>query len=141
MAFKFDKETGKTALRSVEVGGAAFGLGFLHGRKGNMPEKFGVPLDLGAAIGLHLLAFSGYTKGAAQHLHALGDGALAYYFGSLGGQYGQKKRKAAGELTGASNPRTITAGWQPQQMGNGAVPASQAAWAPTGQNAYGYPKG
>lgn len=122
MAFSLSKSNMEQALQSLEVGGAAFGLGFVHGRKGTMPEKFGVPLDLGAAIGLHLLAFSGYTKGAAKHLHALGDGALAYYLGSLGGQWGQRRRKAAGELTGAATPRTITAG--------SPMPMSTAAWGP-----------
>lgn len=126
MAFALSKNNMEQALQSLEVGGAALGLGFVHGRKGTMPEKFGVPLDLGAAIGLHLLAFSGYTKGAAKHLHALGDGALAYYLGSLGGQWGQKRRKAAGELTGAATPRTITAGAVPF----GSQPQSTPAWGP-----------
>lgn len=81
MAEKSEKVI-ETALRTAEVGGAAFGMGVVKGRFGNI-EVVGVPIDLVAASGLHLLGFFGGDR-YADHLHALGDGALASYLTTLG---------------------------------------------------------
>lgn len=86
----------------IEVGGASFLLGMLHGRRGGMPQTFGVPWDLAAAAALHLLAFSGQAKGYEDHLHNLGNGALAYYTGSIGAQIGQRMRKDSPDWKGAA---------------------------------------
>jgi hypothetical protein len=130
------KQNIEKATAIVEVGAAAFGLGFLHGRKGGMPETFGIPWDLGSAALLHLLGFSGYAEGYEQHLHNLGNGALAYYVGSMGAQIGQKMRQEVktGDDAWKGSPfteeeakkrglgvRTITAGtpggvWSPAQQ-------------------------
>lgn len=79
-----------TALRTAEVGGAAFGMGVVKGRFGSI-ELVGVPIDLIASSGLHLLGFFGGDK-YADHLHALGDGALASYLTTLGAGVGAGMR-------------------------------------------------
>lgn len=119
------------ALAAFESIGAAGLLGWVHGRKGQMPEKYKVPLDGGVGAALVLAGIFGsgnkYLKMVAPHALAVGTGALSYFFGSLGGQFGQKARFKAGEmkspypgpyLTGNENDpnkdwrnnRTITAG-------------------------------
>ncbi len=96
------------AIAAFEAGGAALALGYYHGRKGEMPEKFKIPLDAAAGVGLTLLGLFGgkYIGGesVAKHLTATGTGALSYFFGSLGGQFGQKARWKAGEMKGPGGP-------------------------------------
>lgn len=138
------EEQKRAALAALESGATALGLGYLHGRKGAMPEKWKIPLDgaVGAA-GVLLGVFGGKYIGGdkvARHITAIGTGALSYFMGSLGGQFGQKARFKAKELTAPPgkyltgdekdtsapwrNNRTITAGWVP--------PQSTPAWAPQG---------
>lgn len=159
------EEQKRAALAAFESGGTALGLGYLHGRKGTMPEKWKIPLDGAVAAGGVLLGVFGgkYIGGdkVARHVTAVGVGALSYFFGSLGGQFGQKARFKAGEMKGPAGPyltgdekkfdpslvytdkdgkakqwrdsRTITAGWQ--------APRAQAAWQqhmqPTAPYGYG----
>lgn len=100
-------DTGKkgAALALLEGGATAAGLGYLHGRKGSMPEKYKIPLDAALGVGLPLLGIFGgkYIGGerVSKHLVAAGSGALFYFLGSLGGQFGQKARAKAGEMKGA----------------------------------------
>lgn len=119
------------ALAAFESVGSAAVLGYVHGRQGKMPEKYKVPLDAAVGVAGVLAGVFGtgnkYLKMAAPHLLAVGVGALSYFGGSLGGQFGQKARFKAGEmkspypgpyLTGNENDpnkdwrdaRTITAG-------------------------------
>jgi hypothetical protein len=124
--FGISKEQTDQALAAMTVGGTSFGLGYLHGRKGNMPEKWNIPLDLAIGVGAHLATMFGVIpKGLAGHVRNIGNGGLGYYFGSLGGQLGQKARKDASELTGVANKRTITAGWAGPALG-----PKNKAWAP-----------
>lgn len=87
----------KVGVRTAEVGAAAFGLGVLNGKQGEMPEIVGVPVDLGAATVLHIMGFMGVGGDLSDHLHAFGDGALASYLTTQGLTVGDewKKRELA----------------------------------------------
>ncbi len=94
-----------TAVHTVEVTGGAFAMGVLTGRNGGTPvEIMGVPLDLGAGLAGHLLAFTGLAGEAGKHLHAFSDGFLASYAATQGVAIGAKWAGAPaavhGELTG-----------------------------------------
>lgn len=101
--------------------GTALGTGILHGRKGQMPSLGPIPLDAALGAGSALLGLSGAlgTRGSG-YVMDMARGWLAYFGGSIGAQVGQKMRKTAGELTGASvgtpesgflsGTRTITKG-------------------------------
>lgn len=79
-----------TVIQTAEVGAAAFACGIVQGV---WPGRslWGVPYDLLAGLGLHVLAFAGVGKGYQKHMHALGDGALAAFLVTVG-------RDAGGEL-------------------------------------------
>lgn len=82
------KQTMETVVTTTEVGAAAFLFGLAQGKFGGV-QIVGVPLDLLAGIGLHIMAFSGVGgKGSVGHLHAFGDGALASFFNHLGRDVG-----------------------------------------------------
>lgn len=111
MAETNKKEAGLTnkkeaGLAVFEAGLTALGLGYVHGRKGTMPEKAKIPLDGAvAAVGILAGTFGGkYVggEGVAKHLRAAGTGALSYFLGSLGGQWGQKARFKAKDKDGKS---------------------------------------
>lgn len=70
------------AVQTVEVGGGAFACGVAKGRYGSV-EVLGLPVDLLAGAGGHLLGFLGGGK-YAEHIHNLSDGALASYLTTLG---------------------------------------------------------
>lgn len=82
------QETVMTVVRSVEVGGTAFGLGIVNGRF-QRPELLGVPADLLVAIGAHGLGFA-MDKNVAPHCHNIGDGALCSYLSTMGIGIGTK---------------------------------------------------
>jgi len=130
VGMSMDNPTVRTIVQTGEVAGTSFLFGFLHGRKGGMPETARVPWDLGTAALMHTLGFAGIgeEQDAPFHLHNVGNGALWYYTGSMGAQIGQRMRKSAGQLTGKATPRTITEG-QPQFYG-GAYPAGMNAGQP-----------
>ncbi len=119
--------------------GASYGLGYAHGRNGDMPKvKDKVPYDVatalagGAVAGLSMLVPSRF--GMVKDVLFVGglSGMIAganYYTGSLGAMAGQKARKDKGELTGASTPRTITAGFTPRALAG--APRRPAAALPT----------
>lgn len=93
-------ETVETVVRAAEVSGAAFLLGFTNMRfskeeGGRLvpPEMFGVPVDLLVGAGAHVLAFAGIGGKAEEHMRAVGDGALAVYFASLGRGVGLKVKQ------------------------------------------------
>jgi len=80
---------------ALEVGAASFGFGVVQGRTGGV-KVVGVPLDLGAAVILHLAGFTGIAGKMADHAHSLGNGALASYLTSLGRGIGIEMRKKLG---------------------------------------------
>lgn len=93
------KEAEKTAMTVVDAGevvGTAFALGVVNGRFSN-PEPMGIPVDLGVGIAAHVLGF--VVDDGERHLHNLGNGALAVYFGSLGAGVGQKMLSDRSALT------------------------------------------
>jgi|GEM_PF-1112262 len=99
-------------VQSAEVQAGAFAFGLVNGRF-NAPEIAGVPIDLGAGLGLHFLSFAGIGGGQAKHMQAFGDGALASYFTNLGNTVGTRMRSRA--AAPAAQPTGAIAG------GNGAV--------------------
>lgn len=140
MKFNLPPDFAEEALGAASAAITSYGLGYVHGRKGQMPALFkttknpnGVlPYDAAVALGggLALLVGKGLKvlpNIAAAPIRGAMYAGEAYYFGSLGGRRGQAARKAAGELTGAPNDRTITAGGAAYggylpQMASGPVP-------------------
>lgn len=70
-------------VTSMEVGGAAFGLGVLQGRYPDA-DVWGIPPDLTAALLLHGIALAGAGGEMKKHFQAFGDGALASYLTTIG---------------------------------------------------------
>lgn len=90
-------------VHTAEVGSAAFIAGVVQGRTGGV-EVVGVPLDLGLAAGLHVLAFMGVGGRMSSHLHGFGDGFLAAFLATTGRGVGQsmlEKEKAGAGTTPA----------------------------------------
>lgn len=82
------KQTMDTVVTTTEVSAASFLFGLAQGKFGGI-QIVGVPVDLLAGIGLHIMAFSGVGgKKNEQHLHAFADGALASFFNHLGRDVG-----------------------------------------------------
>ena len=84
-------------IRSVEVGLSAFTFGMLQGKfhkSGGL--TLGLPVDLIAGAGLHLINFFGYGKSYSHHLSAIADGALASFFTTTGYKVGQRWGEGAG---------------------------------------------
>lgn len=111
----------KEGVSTALTVGTALGTGILHGRKGVMPALGPIPLDAALGAGSALLGLSGALgKRGSGYVMDMARGWLAYFGGSIGAQVGQKMRKNAGELTGASvgtadsgflsGSRTITKG-------------------------------
>lgn len=88
------EKTTKTVIRTVEVGGAAFGIGLVQGRTGGV-EVFGVPLELGLGIGLNVFGLFGGAGAYSDHLHNVGDGCIAAYAATLGRGVGTTMRTKA----------------------------------------------
>lgn len=70
-------------VTSMEVGGAAFGLGVLQGRYPDA-DVWGIPPDLTAALLMHGIALAGAGGEMKKHFQAFGDGALASYLTTIG---------------------------------------------------------
>lgn len=98
--------------------GTGFGIGYLHGRKGEMPKLLGsdtdpskgVPYDvLGAGL-MYAAAFS--SPKYASYALAVGNVLGGYFTAGIGAKMGQQARKDAGEMSTPpkSNDRTITKG-------------------------------
>lgn len=99
------EEVATSLVRTAEVSGAAFAVGLINGRYGGF-EVLGLPIDLAAGVTLNVLAHSkvGGAK-SAPHLHALGDGALAVYFATLGRGVGvQMSREATAPVPAPAAP-------------------------------------
>jgi hypothetical protein len=87
----------KTTITATEVGGTALLFGIAQGKFGGL-TLWNVPVDAITGVGLHILAFANLKilggRAVAPHLHAVADGALASFAGSLGRQWGRKWQTA-----------------------------------------------
>lgn len=81
-------------VRTAEVGASAFSFGLVQGRYG-LIELAGVPIDLAAGIGGHILGFMGVGGQMNSHVHSLADGALAAYAVTMGRGAGEKWKQSA----------------------------------------------
>lgn len=84
-------EVAGQALQTVEIGGTAFGLGYLRGRMADNQGEWkvlGVQPELLAAVGAHGLAFMGAFGKYSEHMHNVGDGALAAFLAAKGMDFG-----------------------------------------------------
>ena len=96
-----------SGLEVAEVGGTAFGFGYVNGRWGGDEGEmkvFGLPVDLGVGIALTGVSmFGGFGK-YAEHGVNVGAGAIASYAYRAGHQLGsdaaQDSRAAEDELEG-----------------------------------------
>lgn len=89
------------AIRTVEMGSVAFGLGLMHGRTAKPDgtsgiEIVGMPIDLVLGAGLNLAGYFGLGGKHSDHLNNLGDGALAVYLANMGMTVGVKMAAKAG---------------------------------------------
>jgi len=102
IAEKADEAVG-TVVQTAEVGLTAFGFGWAKGRYGSV-ELMGVPADLLGGLVLHGL---GFVSGGRyhEHLHNLGDGAIASYATTLGFGIGDKMKQ---EADAGTSPQTTT---------------------------------
>jgi len=98
-------ETMGVVVQTTEIGVAAFGFGVMRG-KFQDPNLMGVPIDLMAGLGLHVLGFFGGAGQYSSHSHNFGDGALASYLTSLGvgigANWGKNNTSTKGIETGAA---------------------------------------
>lgn len=116
------EETVGQVIRTMEIGGAAFGAGLLKGRYGTV-EVAGVPADLGAAAALHGLGFLGGGR-YKEHLHAFGDGVLASYLTTVGAGIGDRMaRESAAATPALPTPPAAAAG---HELASGAERLSDA---------------
>ncbi len=117
-------------VHTAEVSSAAFVAGVVQGRTGGV-EVLGVPMDLGLAAGLHVLAFAGIGGKMASHLHGFGDGFLAAFLATTGRGVGQAmKAKAATPAAAAGHlPGDATAGQLPSGATLSAMDQQMAAMA------------
>lgn len=103
------------AVQTVEVGGSAFAAGVIKGRYGSI-EVMGLPMDLLAGAGGHVLGFLGGGK-YAEHIHNFSDGMLASYLTTLGTGVGAdwlRSHNAAAARQAAALPAGAAAGGLPQ---------------------------
>lgn len=119
-------------VQTLEVGIVSFGFGFARGRWGGV-DVVGVPADLGAGILAHLGGYMGFGGKNAEHLHNLGDGALASYLNTLGAGIGVDMANKAGqpaktgyEQTGGPPQLGPGGEWQTFPTQNAAAMASAA---------------
>lgn len=87
----------RAGLDTGEVIIASGGFGYLWGRKGYMPKRLGMPLDLliGGAVKIGAFFLTAYKVPGAADVHALSNGALASYAVAVGADMGQRALKAA----------------------------------------------
>lgn len=88
------EETTRKVVRTTEVGGAAFAMGLIQGRTGGV-EFLGVPLELGAGVGLNIFGMMGIAGEYSEHVQNLGDGCIAAYACTLGKGVGVTMREKA----------------------------------------------
>lgn len=93
-------------IQAVEVSGTSFAMGYANARWGKEGELkiAGLPVDLGAAVALHGVAFMGGLGKYSEHGHNVADGAMAAYSYRMGAQLG------VAALKSASTPQQKTSG-------------------------------
>jgi hypothetical protein len=137
-------KTKTAAVAALESCVAAGALGYLHGRKGQMPTYGKIPLDgiVGGALALVGLFGKrvGLPESVTVHALGLGTGALTYLSGSIGGQFGQKARIKANELQGPPGAYLkegdTSAPWRNSRTITGGMPTSGPAGAASYQHAW-----
>jgi hypothetical protein len=78
------------SVRSATVSLSAFTFGLIQGKfkpQGGL-TLMGLPVDLLAGAACH--AFGMFSRNYSQHLHAVGDGALASFFTTTGYRVGER---------------------------------------------------
>lgn len=85
---KSAQATAMVLVGAGEIAATSFGLGVVNGRWSN-PELVGVPVDLGLGVSMHMLGFLVGGAGS-EHMHNLGNGAVACYLSGLGTGVGRK---------------------------------------------------
>lgn len=93
-------------VQSMEVGMSALGFGWAEGRYGSI-ELLGIPANLGASVVLHGLGYFGMAGKHSEHLHNLGDGALASYLHTMGVGIGARSRQPAARPGGATSGANV----------------------------------
>lgn len=91
-----------TVVQTAEIGSTAFVFGYARGRYGETTVA-NVPIDAGAAVLCHLGGFFGIAGKYSEHLHNVGDGALAVFAAVQGAAMGAKKRAQSGDKTAAAS--------------------------------------
>ncbi len=102
---KIREASGQTlghVIRTLEVGGSAYGFGWWKGAYG--PKLwFGASNELMSGLILHGLALFDVGDGMGPHFANIGDGALASYLHTKGVGAGAAARAARPAITGAHN--------------------------------------
>ena len=92
-------------VRASEIALSSFTFGVLQGKfkaSGGL-TAFGLPVDLLAGAGFHILGLFGFAKPYAHHLHAFGDGALASFFTTTGYRVGERWASGGGLIKAVSS--------------------------------------
>jgi len=109
---RFKLQTGKMVERLVqtaEVQTGALAMGIVNGRYTERtaagvvepPAIVGIPVELFTGVLLHLIGYSGFAGKVDEHLHNLGDGAVAAWTTQAGRGLGQEWRTSALAPAGA----------------------------------------
>lgn len=95
--------TGASLVRSSEVSMSAFTFGLIQGKfKKDGGLTLILPVDLLAGAAFHLVGLFGFAKPYANHLHAIGDGALASFFTTTGYRVGERWGQGGSLMHGLS---------------------------------------
>ncbi len=108
------QETVAQVMQTAEIGGASFGLAYVRGRNADAEgdlDVFGVPASLLVAATAHVLGFAGVAGKFDEHLHNVGDGALAEYAAFVGSKMGSQA--ANGYQSLGSRPHSLRGGLPP----------------------------
>lgn len=97
------REEIRAGMDTIECWGGAGTMGYIHGRYGGMPKRWGIPLDMGVTALLKAFAFGGWfgTKSVAADLHSVGNGTGSWVVGTLALDAGQKALRAAKNKDGS----------------------------------------
>jgi hypothetical protein len=113
----------RVAVAQAESGAVSLVLGYMAGRAPEHLRVGPLPLELVAGLGTHAVALVASPE-IAEHLHALGVGALDSFLNSLGRGLGRRARKAAGLPPPAES---LLAGDDGETSGGGALSDEELA--------------
>lgn len=102
------EEATEKVVATAEVGAAAFTVGVINGKTGGI-EVMGVPMELGAGLGLVGLGMLGVAGKASDHLHNIGTGCLAAYLTTVGRGVGLSMG-TGGKALGGGTTKQVTKG-------------------------------